>query len=451
MVQIARPTTDTTRDNWEEDDGTTVNIFDQIDEVSPDNTDYIRTGFSPTADVYVTKLGSLTDPVTATSHIVRYRIGKDTADGQQIDFVVQLRQAYTNEGAPGTLIAEWEHDNVDNTLATITQTLLAAEANAITDYTNLYFRFVATEVTPPSEFLRTVNVGTASQLSAALAAALPGDRIVLAAGNYNYTSSGGLQINQSGTALNPITITGPRTAIVNAYIWVRASYIRLRDFRIRGNSPQPMLWGVYQTVGGNNIYDNLEIDHQSQEGVNLHFGPSYDNEVSNCYIHDCGWVTPNRGEGVYIGDGDWDNIPTGAEVVDRTWIHHNVIENCAAEGVEIKGGTSEAIVEFNTITNAGHSLVVGSDAGIQVRGNNNIIRDNTITTTPRYSIENFADRAAWGLNNLYQRNTGEDAGNNLMFSFGTNAGSPLTGNIVCTDNVAVAPMTLNAGSRLQAC
>jgi len=144
MPQFGRPSTDTTRDNWEEDDGTTTAIFDQIDEVAADDGDYIRTGLTPTSDVYVTKLTTLEDPVSSANHIVRFRYGKDAAGGDPIDLTVQLRQGYVSEGTPGTLIA---------TVATLTDipsgwtagsyTLSAGEADAITDYTNLYLRFIA--------------------------------------------------------------------------------------------------------------------------------------------------------------------------------------------------------------------------------------------------------------------------------------------------------------------
>lgn len=146
MAQFGRPSTDTTRDNWEEDDGTTTNIFDQIDEAVVDDADYIRTGLAPTSDVYVTKLTTLEDPVSSSGHVVRYRYGKDASGGAQIDLTVQLRQGYVNEGSPGTLIAQWVHTNISNTLTTAAQTLAGAEADAITDYTDLYLRFVANQV-----------------------------------------------------------------------------------------------------------------------------------------------------------------------------------------------------------------------------------------------------------------------------------------------------------------
>lgn len=144
MAQFARPSVDTTRDNWEEDDGTTVDIFDQIDEAAADDADYIRTVLTPTSDVYVCKLSSVSDPLSSINHTVRFRYGKDASGGDQIDLTVQLRQGYVNEGTPGTLIA---------TVATLTDiasgwnagtyTLSGAEADAITNYGDLYLRFVA--------------------------------------------------------------------------------------------------------------------------------------------------------------------------------------------------------------------------------------------------------------------------------------------------------------------
>ena len=143
MAQFGRPSVDTLRDNWEEDDGTTVDIFDQIDEVVLDDADYIRTVLTPTSDVYVTKLSSVEDPLSSTGHIVRFRAAKSAAGGDQIDLTVQLRQGYVNEGSPGTLIATVATlTNISETFTTTTYTLSGAEADSITNYGDLYLRFV---------------------------------------------------------------------------------------------------------------------------------------------------------------------------------------------------------------------------------------------------------------------------------------------------------------------
>lgn len=145
MPQFGRPSADTLRDNWEEDDGTTTAIFDQVDESVIDDADYIRTVLVPTNDVYVTKLTTLEDPISSINHILRVRYRKSTTGGAQIDLTYQLRQAYTNEGALGTLIAQSVLTNID-AITTGALTLSGAEADSITDYTNLYVRLVANQV-----------------------------------------------------------------------------------------------------------------------------------------------------------------------------------------------------------------------------------------------------------------------------------------------------------------
>jgi len=146
-IEFARPSADAYNgDGWKEDDGTTTTIFDQIDEVVADDADFIRSPLTPTNDAYVTKLTSVTDPLSSTDHIVRYRYGKDAAGGDQIDLIVQLRQGYVNEGSPGTLIASQTHTNIGVAWIAGTFTLSGAEADAITDYTDLYLRFVGNKV-----------------------------------------------------------------------------------------------------------------------------------------------------------------------------------------------------------------------------------------------------------------------------------------------------------------
>lgn len=146
MAQFGRPSADTLRDNWEEDDGTTTDIFDQIDEAVADDADYIRTVLTPTSDVYVTKLTNLEDPLSSTGHVVRYRYGKSASGGDRIDITVELRQGYTNEGSQGTLIASATHTDVGAFPVAGSITLSGAEADSITDYTSLYLRFVANKV-----------------------------------------------------------------------------------------------------------------------------------------------------------------------------------------------------------------------------------------------------------------------------------------------------------------
>jgi hypothetical protein len=145
MSQFARPSQDTTRVNWEEDDGTTVTIYDQINGSTPDDLTYIRTGLAPAGSAYVAKLSPVVDPVSSASHVVAYRFRKDATGGDVVNLQVQLRQGYVSEGTLGTLIAsKTETDITGVDWADGTFTLSGAEADSITDYTALFLRFVAT-------------------------------------------------------------------------------------------------------------------------------------------------------------------------------------------------------------------------------------------------------------------------------------------------------------------
>lgn len=146
MAQFGRPSTDTTNEGYTDQAGGGTNIFQSIDESVASDADFIKSALTPTNDVYVTKLTSIEDPISSINHVVRYRYAKDAAGGAQIDLTVQLRQGYTNEGAPGTLIAQWLHTNIAETFTAAAQTLSGAEADSITNYADLFLRFVANQV-----------------------------------------------------------------------------------------------------------------------------------------------------------------------------------------------------------------------------------------------------------------------------------------------------------------
>jgi len=148
MPQFLRPIQDVANPgNWTTHTGGTTNLYTAIDEVTADDTDYIQSPASPSNAVYVTKLSSAVDPNSSTGHIIRMRTSVDVDNQQAITITQQLRQGYVNETTQGTLIDSQTRSNITSTTWTTSQyTLTATEADAITDYTNLYFRFIATAV-----------------------------------------------------------------------------------------------------------------------------------------------------------------------------------------------------------------------------------------------------------------------------------------------------------------
>lgn len=142
MAQFARPDADTTLGNYQDNAGGTTNIFQAIDESSASDTDFIRSPTSPVNEVYVCRLSDVTDPVSSSGHIIRMRTSTDQSAQEVLDFTQQLRMTYVNEGSQGTLIASQSRNSVSSTTWTDSSyTLSGAEADAITDYTALFFRF----------------------------------------------------------------------------------------------------------------------------------------------------------------------------------------------------------------------------------------------------------------------------------------------------------------------
>ena len=143
MPQFARPDQDTTISNFSDAAAGVTNIFQSIDEASPANdADFIRSPASPANQVYVCRLSSVTDPVSSTGHVMRMRTSTDLSAQETLDFVQQLRMTYVSEVSQGTLIASQSRNGVNSTTWTDSvYTLSGAEADAITNYAALYFRF----------------------------------------------------------------------------------------------------------------------------------------------------------------------------------------------------------------------------------------------------------------------------------------------------------------------
>jgi hypothetical protein len=135
----AHPAADVTDGGWTDQTGG-PNLAAALDELIADDADYITSSASPgSPDIAEVQLGSLGDPNSSTGHIVRYRYGKDSAAGDTLNLTVRLRQGTTT-------IASWTHTDVPAGWTDAVQTLSGAEADAITDYSDLRIRFEAVKV-----------------------------------------------------------------------------------------------------------------------------------------------------------------------------------------------------------------------------------------------------------------------------------------------------------------
>lgn len=144
MPQFARPDADADNTgSFTDQGGGSTNIYTTIDEASASDADYIRSPTSPANAAYTARLSDVTDPASSTGHIIRMRTSTDLAAQESIDFTQQLRQGYVSEASQGTLIASQSRTGVTSTTWTDSAyTLSGAEADAITDYTALFLRFL---------------------------------------------------------------------------------------------------------------------------------------------------------------------------------------------------------------------------------------------------------------------------------------------------------------------
>ncbi|KKK45032.1 hypothetical protein LCGC14_3166150 [marine sediment metagenome] len=142
MAQFARPDSDVTLTNFDSP------FWSNVDEVSPDDdTTSQRSGFGVAAGaLYELTLSNVTDPVSSTGHVLRVRhLSSPTLVTGQI--LIELRQGASTVIASATFDAPTSY-------TTFIITLSGAEADSITDYTDLRVRGT-TQVTTNFRLLTT--------------------------------------------------------------------------------------------------------------------------------------------------------------------------------------------------------------------------------------------------------------------------------------------------------
>lgn len=250
--------------------------------------------------------------------------------------------------------------------------------------------------TPPSGGGTRWNVQDAATLTAALAAVAPGDTISLAAGTYD----GAFYATRSGTSAEPITLTGPRTAILTntaggcdpnvpsspagiSYCGYGLHLNHARYWHLTGFTVTNSAKGIVLDSSGNTIIDGVEVSDIGDEGVHFRAGSS-DNTLQNSLVHDTGLTQPGYGEGLYFGSAksNWPKYGengSGPDRSDNNKALHNTFHSIAAEHIDIKEGT-QGLVQGNTFT-GGVSGENSADSWIDVKGNDYTITGNHGTYT----------------------------------------------------------------------
>lgn len=147
MATFLRPSADTNNPgSYENQLGLSTDLYQSIDEAVPDDSDYVVSPAAPSSAVYVTKLASGTDPGTDDGMILYARMRKSPSGAAQINMTAELRQGYVSEGSQGTLICTISVSDINATATTYSHALSTAEGASITDFTDLYMRFVSNQV-----------------------------------------------------------------------------------------------------------------------------------------------------------------------------------------------------------------------------------------------------------------------------------------------------------------
>ncbi|WP_086849551.1 cellulose binding domain-containing protein [Amycolatopsis kentuckyensis] len=257
--------------------------------------------------------------------------------------------------------------------------------------------------TPPAG--DTVDVATAAQLQAALANAVPGQAIRLAAGTYR----GSFVTTKPGTAAKPITLSGPANAVLindgpsgeapdcpaptagwdSGYgFWLaNAPHWTLRGFTVQESKK-----GIVADNSPHTTIDGVTVHHIDEEAVHFRRS-SADSVLKNSTITYTGLVQPGYGEGVYLGsaNSNWacHGNTGGVDRSDRIRVLDNHIGPfVAAEPIDVKEGTTAGYIGGNTFDGRGITGQNSADSWIDVKGIGYTIEGNTGTFAPPGTFAN---------------------------------------------------------------
>lgn len=278
---------------------------------------------------------------------------------------------------------------------------------------------------------RTWNVSNAAGLSAALAAVNPGDTIQLASGSYN----GAFYATRSGSSSKPITLAGPRGAVLSnsggacdpnvpsspsgiTYCGYGLHLNNVSYWHLTGFSVSDSAKGIVLDGSSHNLLDGVEVYDIDQEGVHFRTDSS-DNTIQNSAIHDTGRSDPGIGEGLYFGSAqsNWpkfgENGGTGEDHSNNNRALNNQFgPNIGAEHIDIKEGTTGGLVQGNTFT-GGVSGDNSADSWIDVKGNGYTITGNHGTYTSGTLADGYQTHqivAPYGCGNVWHSNDSDLGG-----------------------------------------
>jgi parallel beta-helix repeat protein len=251
------------------------------------------------------------------------------------------------------------------------------------------------------------NVSTSAQLKTALGNAKPGDTIHLTDGTY----TGKFEASAAGTGAAPITLTGSRAAVLTTgstgsgyALHVTGGHWNLTGFRVDKAAK-----GIVLDDSDYTVISSVDVGHIGQEGVHVRHS-STNVVLRNSYVHDTGLTSSSYGEGVYVGsaNSNWSSVmgsSSSPDKSDNVLIQNNRIEDNAAEGIDIKEGTTGGRITGNTFRHSGYSGDNSADSWVDVKGNGYAVSGNSGSSTLEDAFQVHSVLSGWGGGNDFAANT----------------------------------------------
>ena len=271
----------------------------------------------------------------------------------------------------------------------------------------------------------------------ALALSTPGDTILLRGGTYTIGTT--LQLRHAG--LTFASYPGERARLV-------------ADTSDASGAPTiVVIYASQITVQG------LELQGGSLYGVKVddYFGPQTGIIIRGLYIHHTGrdGIKVQRTDGILIESSEvaFTGVrdPTNAEGIDimgayGATVRGNYVHDTATNGIYVKGGTRQAVIEGNRVERTGYSgILLGTDTGAQFmrdgavyEASDSVARNNIIVDARMTGLGAVA-----GDNLRFEHNTVINAarGGQAVFRATPNTYNTPTRNIVLKNNIFVLSST----------
>lgn len=232
---------------------------------------------------------------------------------------------------------------------------------------------------------------------------------MLAPGTYTL-SKGQFEASSSGTAQAPITLTGPKSAVLTTGKTSNGGYglhVSGSHWVLQGFSVSEAKKGIVLDGSVGTVVDAVDVGNIGQEGIHFRSN-STGGVVRNSNVHDTGVSTLAYGEGIYVGSAvsNWATYTAGEpDRSDGIVIIGNRITNTAAEGIDVKEGTSGGQILDNVFTRAGFSGQNSADSSVDIKGNGYLVQGNSGTVTLADAFQVHTVVSGWGLDNRFLANS----------------------------------------------